>query len=102
MAIPASYLPPRELWPQRIYTLPEHAGYPQRLNATEELIDRHVEADGDRVAILFDAQAPQRRGQLVDRGLELAVGDLLALPRAPGPAGPGTGKLLRRVLREKA
>jgi 2-aminobenzoate-CoA ligase len=23
------------------------------------------------------------------------------LPRAPGPAGPGTGKLLRRVLREK-
>lgn len=24
------------------------------------------------------------------------------LPRAPGPAGPGTGKLLRRVLREKA
>jgi len=24
------------------------------------------------------------------------------LPRAPGPAGPGTGKLLRRVLRERA
>ncbi|MEK7363011.1 MAG: AMP-binding protein, partial [candidate division NC10 bacterium] len=24
-----------------------------------------------------------------------------SLPRAPGPAGPGTGKLLRRVLREK-
>jgi 2-aminobenzoate-CoA ligase len=24
------------------------------------------------------------------------------LPRAPGPAGPGTGKLLRRVLREHA
>ena len=24
------------------------------------------------------------------------------LPRAPGPAGPGTGKLLRRVLREQA
>jgi 2-aminobenzoate-CoA ligase len=24
------------------------------------------------------------------------------LPRAPGPAGPGTGKLLRRVLRDKA
>ena len=24
-----------------------------------------------------------------------------ALPRAPGPAGPGTGKLLRRVLRER-
>jgi len=24
-----------------------------------------------------------------------------AVPRAPGPAGPGTGKLLRRVLRDK-
>jgi len=24
------------------------------------------------------------------------------LPRAPGPAGPGTGKLLRRVLRQQA
>ena len=23
------------------------------------------------------------------------------LPRAPGPAGPGTGKLLRRVLRDQ-
>jgi acyl-coenzyme A synthetase/AMP-(fatty) acid ligase len=25
-----------------------------------------------------------------------------AVPRAPGPAGPGTGKLLRRVLRERS
>jgi 2-aminobenzoate-CoA ligase len=57
MAIPASYLPPRELWPTRIYTLPEHAAYPQRLNATEELIDRHVaDGRGDRVAILYEDQ----------------------------------------------
>jgi len=55
--IPASYLPPKELWPQRLYTLPEHAGYPERLNSTEELVDRHVEAGrGDRVAILFEDQ----------------------------------------------
>jgi hypothetical protein len=41
---PPEYLPPRELWPERIYTLPEHAGYPRKLNSTEELVDRHVEA----------------------------------------------------------
>jgi 2-aminobenzoate-CoA ligase len=55
--IPAAYLPPRELWPERIYTLPEHRGYPQRLNSTEELVDRHVaEGRGDRVAILYEDQ----------------------------------------------
>lgn len=55
--IPAEYLPPKELGPQRIYTLPEHATYPQTLNSTEELVDRNVEAGrGDRVAILFEDQ----------------------------------------------
>jgi 2-aminobenzoate-CoA ligase len=55
--IPAAYLPPRELWPERIYTLPEHRSYPQRLNSTEELVDRHVEAGrGDRVALLYEDQ----------------------------------------------
>lgn len=55
--IPASYLPPRELWPARIYSLPEHRAYPQRLNSTEELVDRHVEEGrGDRVAILYEDQ----------------------------------------------
>jgi len=54
--IPESYLPSKELWPQRIYTLPEY-NYPQKLNSTEELVDRHVEAGrGDRVAILFEDQ----------------------------------------------
>lgn len=56
-AIPADYLPPKELWPQRIYTLPEFLDYPQRLNSTEELVDRQVEAGrGDRAAILFEDQ----------------------------------------------
>jgi 2-aminobenzoate-CoA ligase len=55
--IPASYLPPRGLWPERVYTLPEHRTYPQRLNSTEELVDRHVtEGRGDRVALLFEDQ----------------------------------------------
>jgi 2-aminobenzoate-CoA ligase len=56
-AIPTSFLPPRALWPERLYTLPEHARYPERLNSTEELIDRHVEAGhGDRAAILYEDQ----------------------------------------------
>src|SRR3989304_3749983 len=55
--IPADYLPAKGLWPQRIYSLPEHKGYPQKLNSTEELVDRHVAAGGgDRVAILFEDQ----------------------------------------------
>src|SRR5712692_6713111 len=55
--IPPDSLPPRELWPERIYTLPEHRTYPGRLNSTEELIDRHVaEGRGDRVALLFEDQ----------------------------------------------
>ncbi|MFQ5899110.1 MAG: acyl-CoA synthetase [Candidatus Methylomirabilia bacterium] len=55
--ISADYLPPKELWPKRIYTLPEHRTYPQKLNSTEELVDRHVEAGrGERVAMLFEDQ----------------------------------------------
>jgi len=55
--IPAAYLPPKELWPQRVYTLPEHKAYPQRLNSTEELVDRHVaEGRGDRPAFLYEDQ----------------------------------------------
>src|SRR5713226_3083731 len=55
--IPASYLPARGLWPERVYTLPEHRAYPERLNSTEELVDRHVaEGRGDRAALLFEDQ----------------------------------------------
>ncbi len=53
----ADYLPPRELWPNRIYTLPEFAAYPDRFNPTEELLEKHVSAGrGDRIAILFEDQ----------------------------------------------
>ncbi len=77
--IPSSYLPPRECWPQRLYTLPEHAGYPQRLNSTEELIDRHVaEGRGDRAAILFDDQ------KISYRALQASVNKLGNALRALG------------------
>src|SRR2546425_7420502 len=53
--IPEGYLPPRELWPTRIWTLPEYRTYPQRLNSTEELLDKQVVAgNGDRPAVLFE------------------------------------------------
>ena len=132
-AISASFLPPRELWPDRVYTLPEHPSYAARLNSTEELIDRQVEAGhGDRVALLYEDQrttyrelqaAASRLGSALralgveeeDRVLLRApsippalykwprdVAFVPQLPRASGPAGRGTGKLLRRVLREQA
>ena len=53
--IPEGYLPAKELWPTRSYTLPEYRSYPQKLNSTEELLDKQVAAGkGDRPAILFD------------------------------------------------
>ncbi len=53
--IPEGYLPPRELWPARIYKLPEYQSYPQKFNSTEELLDKQVAAGkGDRAAILFE------------------------------------------------
>ncbi len=53
----ADYLPPRELWPTRIYPLPEFATYPDRFNPTEELLDKPVAAGrGERAAVLFEDQ----------------------------------------------
>jgi 2-aminobenzoate-CoA ligase len=89
--IPSGFLPPRELWPERLYTLPEHARYPQRLNSTEELLDRHVEAGhGDRPAILYEDQRLTYRQLLAAvnrlasglRGLGIEADDRVLL-RAP-------------------
>ena len=53
----ADYLPPRELWPKRVYTLPEFATYAQRFNPTEELLGKAVAAGrGERTAVLFEDQ----------------------------------------------
>jgi 2-aminobenzoate-CoA ligase len=53
----ADYLPPRELWPKRVYTLPEFAAYAQRFNPTEELLGKAVAAGrGERTAVLFEDQ----------------------------------------------
>jgi 2-aminobenzoate-CoA ligase len=53
--VPEGYFPPKELWPARVYKLPEFQTYPQKLNSTEELLDKQVAAGrGDRPAILFE------------------------------------------------
>jgi 2-aminobenzoate-CoA ligase len=49
-------LPPREQWPEFLFTLPE-LDYPSTLNCAEELLDRHVEAGhGGRRCIVTDTE----------------------------------------------
>jgi 2-aminobenzoate-CoA ligase len=68
----AEYLPPREFWPKRIYTLPEFATYAQRFNPTEELLGKAVAAGrGDRTAVLFEDQRITY-GQLLTQANKLA------------------------------
>ena len=53
----AEYLPPREFWPKRVYTLPEFATYAQKFNPTEELLGKAFAAGrGERTAVLFEDQ----------------------------------------------
>ncbi len=53
----AEYLPPRETWPSRVYTLPEFQSYAERFNPTEELLGKAVNAGkAERQAILFEDQ----------------------------------------------
>ncbi len=92
--IPADYLPPRELWPQRIYTLPEFTAIPQRFNSTEELLDKTVAAGkGDRPALYFEdkrmpykallAQVNKLGSALKKLGIEEADRVALRLPNIP-------------------
>ncbi len=47
-------LPPREQWPEFVFTLPE-LSYPEMLNCSVELLDRHVDAGrGARRCLLTD------------------------------------------------
>lgn len=86
-------LPPRHLWPERLYTLPEHR-YPVRLNVARELLDVHAEGDrAGRPAIYYQDQVItygelQRRVNRLAHGLRaagLGRGDrlLLRLPNCP-------------------
>jgi 2-aminobenzoate-CoA ligase len=94
MPVPlAEGLPPKHLWPERVYTLPEHR-YPVRLNVARELLDVHAEGDrAGRPAIYFQDQVltygelARRVNRLANglRGLGLGPGDrvLMRLPNCP-------------------
>lgn len=92
--IPADYLPPKELQPERVYTLPEFSTYPDPLNSTEELLDKQVQAGrGDRPAVLFEDRtltyrqllgAANKFGNTLRRlGMEEADRVLLRAPNVP-------------------
>lgn len=90
----AEYLPPRELWPKRVYTLPEFATYAESFNPTEELLGKAVAAGrGERTAILFEDQRLTYNQLLTQanklasalRGLGVNAGDriILRTPNIP-------------------
>jgi 2-aminobenzoate-CoA ligase len=72
-------LPPRELWPELIFTLPE-LHYPHRLNCAAEFIDRHVrEGNGNRLAVCAPDGTRWTYAQLaaqVNRIANVLVGEL--------------------------
>ena len=75
-------LPPRDQWPDLIFTLPE-LQYPERLNCIAELLDMHVrEGYGDRPAI-FSADGVLTFAQLqaqVDRVAHVLTHDMGLVP----------------------
>jgi len=90
----ADYLPPRELWPKRVYTLSEFATYPEAFNPTEELLGKAIAAGrGERTAVLFEDQRLTYNQLLAQankfahalRGLGVGAGDrvILRTPNIP-------------------
>ncbi|MDO9711890.1 AMP-binding protein [Paracraurococcus lichenis] len=49
-------LPPREQWPNLLFTLPQ-LRYPARLNCTVELLDRNLAVRGDHPAVVTSAES---------------------------------------------
>ena len=65
-------LPPADLWPELLFTLPE-LDYPDRLNAATRLLDDTVARLGrDRTALLAPGQDPWTYGDLLDRSNQVA------------------------------
>ena len=77
-----AHLPPRELWPQLCFDLPQ-LRYPARLNCVATLLDAAVAGgDGARTAILADGQrwSYARLLQQVDRIAHVLRSDLRLIP----------------------
>jgi 2-aminobenzoate-CoA ligase len=76
-------LPPRRLWPDLIFSLPE-LHYPERLNCAVAFIDRHVaEGHGERLAVCAPDGTRWSYAELagqVNRIANVLVGDLGMVP----------------------
>ena len=88
-------LPPRELWPEFIFVLPELA-YPERMNCATELLDRAVDrgwgprtaiiaADGVRWTYAELLARANRIAQVLADDLELVPGNRVLLHGANNP-----------------
>jgi 2-aminobenzoate-CoA ligase len=88
------HLPPRDLWPDMRFDLPE-LQYPERLNCASELLDRAVERGfGDKVAFLSPNQRwtyrellghANRIANVLQRDLGLVPGNRVLLRSANNP-----------------
>ncbi|HEU5155927.1 MAG TPA: benzoate-CoA ligase family protein [Streptosporangiaceae bacterium] len=65
------HLPPAELWPTMVHTLPE-LRYPSRLNCAEELLDRTVERFGPDRPCLIGQDESWTYGELLRRANQVA------------------------------
>ena len=77
-----AHLPPRALWPQLCFDLPE-LDYPPRLNCVAALLDAAVaNGDGERIAILADGQrwSYAQLARHVDRIAHVLCADLGLIP----------------------
>src|SRR5258707_15625001 len=87
-------LPPREQWPQFVFSLPE-LNYPDRFNCVTDFVDRWVAGgQGDRLAVLSPAETLtyaqlaeriNRIANVLTRDLGLVPGNRVLL-RAPNNA----------------
>ena len=65
--------PPRELWPDKVYTLPELV-YPETLNACSELLDAHLAAGRGSAPAVYYRDSVMTYAQLADEVMRIAGG----------------------------
>src|SRR4051812_14681141 len=63
--------PPKELWPEKIYSLPE-LSYPETLNACYELLDANLASGRGASAAIHSGQTVISYKQLVDDTMQMA------------------------------
>src|SRR5690242_7541861 len=80
--------PPQELWPERVYTLPE-LSYPATTNACDELLDANLRSGRGPAPAIYFGDSITSYAELADDVMRIA-----AALREQG-VGPGDPVLLR-------